>query len=227
VFERIDLEGGKGIGGDAAVAEVESRLEWFTKKVVITVRTVQSSADDCSDHSCTSPLGCIKAKYHCYHPLVFRLCSRNQPPPQVRHCHIRCDLRVGIRLLVQECDELTATRYSSNSEISRARTLFFKGKKAFLLVTERFQFYRRYRLRGAKTIVFYGPPDHARFYADFLHTPFIQSQKGEGGEVEVDEGEVSSRVLFSRFDVLRLERVVGSTDARRMLISEEGRFEFI
>jgi hypothetical protein len=46
VFERIDLEGGKGIGGDAAVAEVESRLEWFTKKVVITVRTVQSSADD-------------------------------------------------------------------------------------------------------------------------------------------------------------------------------------
>jgi U3 small nucleolar RNA-associated protein 25 len=51
---------------------------------------------------------------------------------------------------------------------------------------------------------------------------------GEGeGEQEVDEGEISARVLFSRFDVMRLERVVGSVDARRMLGSGEARFEFI
>ncbi len=35
------------------------------------------------------------------------------------------------------------SEYSSNQEISRARTSFFKGKKAFLVVTERFHFYRR------------------------------------------------------------------------------------
>lgn len=33
MFERIDLESGKGMGGEAAVNEVESRLEWFIKKV--------------------------------------------------------------------------------------------------------------------------------------------------------------------------------------------------
>jgi U3 small nucleolar RNA-associated protein 25 len=33
IFERIDLEGSKGMGPDAAVEEVEKRLEWFTKKV--------------------------------------------------------------------------------------------------------------------------------------------------------------------------------------------------
>lgn len=43
----------------------------------------------------------------------------------------------------------------------------------------------------------------------------------------MDEGEISSRVLFSRFDAMRLERVVGSGDCRRMLGSGEGRFEFI
>lgn len=43
----------------------------------------------------------------------------------------------------------------------------------------------------------------------------------------MDEGEVSSRVLFSKFDLLRLERVVGSADARRMLSSGEGKFEFV
>jgi len=119
------------------------------------------------------------------------------------------------------------TRYSSNAEISRARTLFFKGKKSFLLVTERFHFYRRYKLRGAKTIVFYSLPDHAQFYAEFMQTPFLPGRNGQGELVDVDEAEVSSRVLISRFDVLKLERVVGSEDARQMLGSGEGRFEYV
>jgi U3 small nucleolar RNA-associated protein 25 len=119
------------------------------------------------------------------------------------------------------------SEYSSNSEISRARTTFFKGKKDFLIVTERFHFYRRYKLRGAKTLMFYSLPEHAQFYAEFATTPFLPSRK-EGGEEEadVDVEDVSTRVLFSRFDALRLERVVGSKDARRMLSSGEDRFVF-
>jgi len=119
------------------------------------------------------------------------------------------------------------SEYSSNSEISRARTTFFKGKKDFLIVTERFHFYRRYKLRGAKTIVYYSLPEHARFYAEFAQTPFLPSRKnGEEAEAEVEVEEVSTRVLFSRFDALRLERVVGSVDARRMLASGEERFVY-
>lgn len=40
--------------------------------------------------------------------------------------------------------QLTTCRYSTNQDISRARETFFSGKKAFLLVSERFHFYRRY-----------------------------------------------------------------------------------
>jgi len=119
------------------------------------------------------------------------------------------------------------SEYSSNSEISRARTTFFKGKKDFLIVTERFHFYRRYKLRGAKTIVYYSLPEHAQFYSEFAQTPFLPSRKnGEEAEADVEVEEVSTRVLFSRFDALRLERVVGSVDARRMLASGEERFVF-
>lgn len=120
-------------------------------------------------------------------------------------------------------------RYSSNAEISRARTLFFKGKKQFLVVTERFHFYRRYKIRGAKTLVFFAPPDHAQFYSEFLETPFLPSRNKEGSEAEVnvDEAEISARTLISRFDALRLERVVGTESARRMLHGTEGRFEFV
>jgi len=35
-------------------------------------------------------------------------------------------------------------RYSSNQDISRARQAFFAGNKSFLLVSERFHFFRRY-----------------------------------------------------------------------------------
>lgn len=52
-------------------------------------------------------------------------------------------------------------------------------------------------------------------------------EESELVDVQVDEGEVSSRVLISRFDKLRLERVVGSVDAKRMISSEESRFVFV
>lgn len=105
--------------------------------------------------------------------------------------------------------------------------MFFKGKKSFLIVTERFHFYRRYKIRGAKTLVFYSLPEHAQFYAEFMQTPFLPGRNGQGDLVDVDEGEVRSRVLYSRFDALRLERAVGSEVCKKMLAGEEGRFEFV
>ncbi|ORY35751.1 hypothetical protein BCR39DRAFT_511920 [Naematelia encephala] len=194
IFERVDLEGGKGTSGDAAIDEVDQRLEWFTKKTI---------------------------------PALLRSAVSRQNTIIIIPSYFDF---VRVTNHLRKADEVSfaaISEYSSNSEISKARTLFFKGKKSFLIVTERFHFYRRYRLRGAKTIVFYALPDHAQFYAEFLHTPFLPPQNKTGEEVEVDEGEISSRVLFSRFDVLKLERVVGSADARRMLGSGEGRFEFI
>ena len=126
-------------------------------------------------------------------------------------------------------------------------------------MTERFHFYRRYKIRGAKTIVFYSLPDHAQFYSEFLETPFLPSQKALQAqrakeqnklkrkrkaneeeeedsqdevdamdeEDEVDPDDVSCRVLFSRFDYLKLERVVGTVNARLMLTKGEPKFQFM
>ncbi|KAE9403904.1 digestive organ expansion factor, partial [Gymnopus androsaceus JB14] len=58
------------------------------------------------------------------------------------------------------------SEYSTNQEISRARQAFFSGHKSFLLITERFHFYKRYKLRGIRNLVFYGPPDHPQFYSE-------------------------------------------------------------
>jgi U3 small nucleolar RNA-associated protein 25 len=104
-------------------------------------------------------------------------------------------------------------RYSSNADISRARGAFFSGKKSFLLVSERFHFFRRYALRGVRNILFYAPPEHPQFYAEVLQWPFLDPN------ADVEAGDVVVRTLWSRLDAMALERIVGSKEAGRMIVS--------
>ncbi|KAH8977772.1 digestive organ expansion factor [Lactarius hatsudake] len=101
--------------------------------------------------------------------------------------------------------------YSTNQDISRARQAFFSGKKSFLIVSERFHFYRRYKIRGIRNLVFYGPPDHAAFYTEFLSYPFLDDG--------VEPSDVTCRVLYSRYDWFRMERIAGTKGASQLIKS--------
>jgi len=82
----------------------------------------------------------------------------------------------------------------------------------------------RYRIRGARTHIFYSLPEHAIFYQEMLAIPF---EEVPNSKYEIaDESEVSSQALFSRYDLLKLERVVGRKAAVRMMGAEEERFRF-
>lgn len=95
----------------------------------------------------------------------------------------------------------------------------------------------RYKIRGARTIVFYAPPEHPDFYAEYLQYPFLKRETSKSsnnhGESQVTEvileaEEVASQTVFSRYDYVRLERIVGTQDARRMCSREEGNtFSFL
>ncbi|KJA17536.1 hypothetical protein HYPSUDRAFT_206129 [Hypholoma sublateritium FD-334 SS-4] len=97
------------------------------------------------------------------------------------------------------------SEYSTNQDISRARQAFFKTEKSFLLVSERFHFYKRYKIRGSRNIIFYGPPDHPQYFTEFLSFPFLDDG--------VEAADVTCRVLFSKYDRMRLERIVGTEGA--------------
>ncbi len=103
------------------------------------------------------------------------------------------------------------SEYSSNQDISRARGDFFHGKVGFLLMTERFHFYKRYKIRGIKNIIFYGVPMHDNFYSELIN--FIEEPQDS-----------TIMTMYSRYDKLALERVVGTKSVERMIKGEKDSF---
>ncbi|WFD21830.1 rRNA-binding ribosome biosynthesis protein utp25 [Malassezia equina] len=118
----------------------------------------------------------------------------------------------------------TLSEYSTNRDISRAREAFFTGKKSFLLVTERFHFYRRYLIRGAATIVFYAPPEHADYYTEFIHAPLSSR---DASAAPVDATDLQVFVLYGKYDLLRLERIAGPSQARHMVTDGRPLWRFV
>ncbi|CDR99055.1 related to UTP25-nucleolar protein required for 35S pre-RNA processing and 40S ribosomal subunit biogenesis [Sporisorium scitamineum] len=123
------------------------------------------------------------------------------------------------------------SEYSTPKDIRRAREAFFSGKKRFLLLTERAHFYRRFKLRGVKTVVFYQLPQNARFFSEVLEFPFVTKGElaGVGGEEEeeVDANEVASYVVYSKYDLIQLEKVVGTKQAEEMVGADKATWKFV
>ena len=64
---------------------------------------------------------------------------------------------------------MTCSEYADDADIARARSEFFTGHAPLLLLTERFHYFRRLRIRGIRHLLFYGPPANAIFYAEMLN----------------------------------------------------------
>lgn len=83
-----------------------------------------------------------------------------------------------------------------------------------------------FTLRGAQTVAFYALPEHATYYTDVLSFPFAPPRPGKSVAADerptLDAGDVSVTALYSRYDLMRLERVVGTKLAHRMVSEEKG-----
>ncbi|GBB95965.1 hypothetical protein RclHR1_02650036 [Rhizophagus clarus] len=112
------------------------------------------------------------------------------------------------------------SEYTNVSDVTRARTYFLSGKKDYLLYTERFHFFRRHHIKGIHHVIFYALPDHAHFYSELLNS--IQSSSSGKNSNE----KFTINVIFSKFDKLRLERVVGSAKVDKILQGEKKVYMF-
>ncbi|CAJ0831211.1 2586_t:CDS:2 [Entrophospora sp. SA101] len=105
-------------------------------------------------------------------------------------------------------------RYTSTSNVNRSRTFFLDGRKKFMLYTERAHFFRRHFIRGIRHLIFYALPDHPQFYLELLNS--LDTNPASGSDTTSNN---TCKVLFMKYDQLRLERIVGSDRINRMISS--------
>jgi U3 small nucleolar RNA-associated protein 25 len=117
----------------------------------------------------------------------------------------------------------TVSEYADVPEASRARSHFLTGRHRVLLYTERAHHFRRYNIKGVKRVLMYGLPDNPIFYQE-IAGDYLRSSEAA---MKLEPGQGSVRVMFSKYDVFKLERIVGSQRVGRMIHDRGDTFEFL
>jgi U3 small nucleolar RNA-associated protein 25 len=125
-------------------------------------------------------------------------------------------------LLKLEISFVSVTEYARGSEVSRGRARFLQGRKPIMLYTGRAHFFLRHHIKGAKHLIMFGLPEYADFYPGLLNMLADQPNLND----DALDSPMSSLGLFTSYDALSLERIVGSKRCERMLSGEKNMFLF-
>lgn len=130
---------------------------------------------------------------------------------------------VRVRNYMEKHDHsfVVLSEYTSQSQVSRGRTYFADGRSKIMLYTQRLHHFRRFNIKGCKNIVFYGLPDNPRFYQEIVR--FLARTVVEKG---IDPDLLRVQVIYSKWDSLKLERVVGTNRVGALVEGLNDMYEF-
>ncbi|KAL8711369.1 MAG: hypothetical protein Q9220_004266 [cf. Caloplaca sp. 1 TL-2023] len=110
------------------------------------------------------------------------------------------------------------SEYIPPKEVARARSHFLTGRHTLLLYTERAHHFRRYFIKGVKQVILYGLPENPVFYKEIVGDSLGASIEHMGS----DARHANVQCLFSKLDILKLERAVGTKRYLSLLSEHEG-----
>jgi len=113
-------------------------------------------------------------------------------------------IRLRNMFLSEQLSFVSICEYSDKVEQSKSRSLFATGRCEMMLYTERFHYYHRYTIRGAQNVVFYGLPTFGQFYSEI-----INALSGASAATVL--------ALYSKFEHLQLERIIGDKRAEKLI----------
>lgn len=97
------------------------------------------------------------------------------------------------------------SEYTDNSNVNRARSWFKDGRTKMIMITERFHHFKRFLVKGVNQVIFYGLPENPRFYKEIV---LFLARTAK--ETETDLSIYRTKVIYSKWDSLKVERIVGS-----------------
>jgi len=124
-------------------------------------------------------------------------------------------IRLRNEFVRKEVEFVCLSEYDAAKEIQRARGAFVHGRTHLALMSERFHFFRRYNhVRGIRHVVFYDLPNHPHFYAEICN--WVRDLRRP-----LAEDSATCRVLYCKYDILRLRAIVGNERMQTLLTSEK------
>lgn len=129
-------------------------------------------------------------------------------------------IRLRNEFVRKEIEFVRLSEYDNAKETQRARGAFVHGRTHLALMSERFHFFRRYNhIRGIRHIVFYDLPNRPHFYAEICN--WVRDLRRP-----LAEDSATCRVLYCKYDILRLRAVLGNERMQNLLMSEKDRHVF-
>ncbi|KAH4336409.1 U3 small nucleolar RNA-associated protein 25 [Parastagonospora nodorum] len=114
------------------------------------------------------------------------------------------------------------SEYTDMTDVRKARSHFMNGKHSLLLYSGRAHHFHRFNIRGVKRVVFYGVPENPIFYEELVSMVGKSVERGE-----TSRAEASIRVMFSKWERMELERIVGTKRLSRMVGDKGDVFDFV
>ncbi|KAK7071363.1 hypothetical protein SK128_001398 [Halocaridina rubra] len=105
------------------------------------------------------------------------------------------------------------------AKLAKRRSDFFDGKKQFMLYTERFHFYRRYRIKGVRHVIFYELPTYPHFFSEVCNLMVTGNQNRRTQKRHI--GNSTATVLYQQSDITKLIGILGSHRAGAIIKAQK------